>query len=170
TGSDEIARVAREVDAVLADPAIDHIAVPKRALALIGPGIWGVTAREGALKLRESAHVLAEGFDSETLLHGAAVPLGSEDVLVGLQPQADQDGLTGLLLAAAGAEGITTYELDARSAAGSPAQTFLAQITLTVRLQLLAARFSQARGTNPDKVITGAWARDELWSTGALRE
>src|SRR3712207_7174955 len=36
---------------------------------------WQVTAREGALKLREAARRLAEGFDAEYLLHGSAVPL-----------------------------------------------------------------------------------------------
>ena len=43
----------------------------------------------------------------------------------------------------------------------------LAQIPLTVRLQLLAARFAAERGQNPDVVITGKWNDPELWSIGS---
>src|SRR6266508_2318164 len=42
----------------------------------------------------------------------------------------------------------------------------LAQIPLTVRLQILALRFAQARGQNPDRVITGAWDDPDLWAIG----
>ncbi len=42
-----------------------------------------------------------------------------------------------------------------------------AQIPLTVRLQLLAARLAAQRGQNPDTVITGAWNDPRLWSLGA---
>jgi len=40
----------------------------------------------------------------------------------------------------------------------------LAQIPLTVRLQILALRFAEARAQNPDRVITGAWADPALWA------
>jgi glutamine---fructose-6-phosphate transaminase (isomerizing) len=38
---------------------------------------------------------------------------------------------------------------------------------MTVRLQLLALRFALERGQNPDLVITGAWAADDLWAIGS---
>ena len=44
---------------------------------------------------------------------------------------------------------------------------FLAQFAATVRLQLLAARLTDLRGTDADHAITGARARDELWEAGA---
>ena len=58
-----------------AEPGIDEVAVPARSLAIVGGGPWGITAREGALKIREGARMLAEGFDTDRLLHGGAVPL-----------------------------------------------------------------------------------------------
>jgi glucosamine--fructose-6-phosphate aminotransferase (isomerizing) len=43
----------------------------------------------------------------------------------------------------------------------------LAQIPLTVRLQLLALRFATQRRQNPDIVIERAWADETLWAIGA---
>ena len=42
----------------------------------------------------------------------------------------------------------------------------LAQIPLTVRLQLLALRSALERGQDPDTVITGNWAEPGLWRIG----
>jgi glucosamine--fructose-6-phosphate aminotransferase (isomerizing) len=139
------------------------VAPPRRALALVGPGPWGVTAREGALKLRESSHVLAEGFDAERLLHGAAVPYGSDDVLIVLEPAADEDGLTGALAAAAESAGMTTFVFEDPGRAQDP---FIAQIAATVRLQLLALQLSARNGTDPDTAIVGPWAAEPLWALG----
>ena len=52
-----------------------------------------MTAREGALKVREAARFPAEGYDVEYLLHGHAVPLNASDHLVTLAPP-DTQGLT----------------------------------------------------------------------------
>ena len=56
----------------------------RRLIVLAGLGPSAVTAREGALKLREAARLPAEGFDAEYLLHGNAVPLIDRDVLIAL--------------------------------------------------------------------------------------
>ena len=56
---------------------------------LAGLGPTAVTAREGALKLREAARLPAEGFDAEYLLHGNAVPLTADDALIVLGRDAD---------------------------------------------------------------------------------
>jgi glutamine---fructose-6-phosphate transaminase (isomerizing) len=45
--------------------------------------------------------------------------------------------------------------------------TLLAQIPLTVRLQLLALRIAVERGQDPDTVIVGAWADPATWAIGA---
>ncbi len=169
SGHDALGLAAGSLAAVIADPEIAAIEPPRRALTLVGPGIWSVTAREGALKLREAAHLLAEGYDSELLLHGSAVPLGREDVLIALAPEADADGLTAAVLQAAAREGVRTHTLSGEPGAQTPAEVFIAQLLTGVRLQLLAAQFAHARHTDPDVVITGAWTDDALWSAGSPR-
>jgi glucosamine--fructose-6-phosphate aminotransferase (isomerizing) len=89
------------------------------------------------------------------------VPLDGRDRIVGLTTP-DDDGFVSALLAAAAGEGIpvdTVSEL----AALPPV---LAQIPLTVRLQLLALRFAVERGQDPDTVIVGRWADEGLWRIG----
>ncbi len=155
-GPDEVRATAARVRAVLADPGVDAVPMPARAMAIAGPGDWSWTAREGALKIREGARMLCEGFDPDALLHGAAVPYGPADSLLVLQPDAFTTAVAG---AAAGAGlPVTTWTDDAP--AGGP---LLAQIPTTVRLQLLALRFATRRGTDPDVAITGSWAEPELW-------
>lgn len=156
--------VAEHVEALVAkeDPA--ELAPPLRAMAIVGVGPAAVTAREGALKIREAARVLCEGFDAERLLHGAAVPYGAGDALVVLQPDADPDGLLDSLSRAAAAEGMAVATI-APSAPSSSA--FLAQIPLTVRLQRLAAHFAERLGTDPDRAIVGGWASPALWEAGS---
>ena len=164
TGPDALEAVARRVNAIIDDPGIGHIRPPERAMALVGAGPWHVTAREAALKLREAGHLLCEGFDAERLLHGAAVPYRRGDLLVALQPSADPDGLVAAVTAAATDEGIEVATVEE---AEIPASPVLAQIPLTVRLQLLTAHFADLLGTNPDVAIAGSWADDRLWKAGA---
>jgi glutamine---fructose-6-phosphate transaminase (isomerizing) len=162
TGPASLRQAATEIERHIDTP--DAVDVPDRALAIVGPGPWSITAREGALKVRESARVLAEGFDPERLLHGAAVPYGPGDTVVGLQPEADEDGLTSGVIAAAADEGAAVHVLESADPVRHP---FVAQLAATVRLQLLAARLADLRGTDPDHAITGAWERDELWAAGS---
>lgn len=163
----QLRQAAAEVRELCAAPDADGVAVPARSLAIVGCGPWGVTAREGALKIREGARMLAEGFDSERFLHGAAVPLTAADGLVLLEPAADPDGLTAALGAAAEREGIPVTVLTAAPVLWAPLPPLLAQIPMTVRLQLVAQRFAHLRHQNPDVVITGAWAEPVLWELGS---
>ena len=136
---------------------------PERLVVLAGVGPGAVTAREGALKLREAAHVPAEGYEAEYLLHGTAVPLGPGDAFVAIQPSDDRFGMLELLTAAAASEGLevrTVSEADGL-------HPVLAQVPLTVRLQKLASDLADAKGTDPDRVIRGSWAEDRLWQAGA---
>jgi glutamine---fructose-6-phosphate transaminase (isomerizing) len=142
-------------------PGTDGVPGDARLLVLAGAGAASVTAREGALKIREGARVLAEGYDAEYLLHGSAVPLGAGDHLITLTPP-DADGFVSLLGEAARAEGLGVSDLHEPF----PLPLLLAQIPLTVRLQMLALRLATAGGQNPDTVITGGWAGDALWSHG----
>jgi glutamine---fructose-6-phosphate transaminase (isomerizing) len=166
-GSPEALRLAAaQVGDVVANPGIDAVPVPARSLAIAGAGPWGITAREGALKLREGARMLAEGFDTELFLHGNAVPFTAADGVLLLEPGADPDGLTAAVGAAAAAEGIPVSTLAAPARGLSPV---LAQLPMTVRLQLLAERFAALRGQDPDTVITGNWAEPGLWQLGVGR-
>jgi len=156
-----IGKVPGAVAEAIENPGLDRIVAPRRLLVLFGEGPASVTAREGALKLREASRFPAEGYDVEYLLHGSAVPLGDDDHLVALTPP-DTDGLVRAVGDAAEHEGTRVTALS------EPADLppLLAQIPLTVRLQVLALRFSQARGQNPDRVITGAWDDPDLWAIG----
>ena len=164
----DVARAAAQVRAVCADPGIDAVPVPARSLAIVGCGPWGVTAREGALKIREGARLLAEGFDTERFLHGAAVPYTAADGLLLLEPDADPDGLTAAVGVAAEREGMAVAVFGGPAASEPPAgiAPLLAQIPMTVRLQLLAERFARLRGQDPDTAIVGAWADPVLWRLG----
>lgn len=157
-----MAAIPQAVSAALVDPGIDAVPTPVRLLVLTGSGPASVTAREGALKVREAARLLAEGYDAEYLLHGSAVPLTGQDHLVTLGPP-DADGFVDALAAAAGSAGVGVSRL--HESADLP--PLLAQIPLTVRLQLLALRIALERGQDPDVVITGPWADAGLWAIGA---
>jgi glutamine---fructose-6-phosphate transaminase (isomerizing) len=156
--------LARAVDAVEG-----AVTAPPPAVAglgnvvLTGAGPSAVTAREGALKLREAARVHAVGYEAEYLLHGSAVPLRVGDELILLQPAADDDGLVGAIGTTAKAEGITVHEVSVEG----ELDPVLAQLPLTARLQLAASKLADDRGHDPDVVITGAWTDERLWSTGA---
>lgn len=157
-----IVAAADAAEGALADPALDGVPEPERLLVIAGAGFAAVTAREGALKLREAARRAAEGYDAEYLLHGSAVPLDERDALVLVGP--DEDGLLHELGKAAEAEGVAVERLGEVAGASDE---LMAQIPLTVRLQLLALRRAEQGGHDPDTVITGAWAAEALWNAGA---
>lgn len=157
-----LVRLPAAVADAIADSGTDRIAAPERALVITGAGPASVTAREGALKIREGARVLAEGYDAEYLLHGSAVPLTVRDGIVVLTPP-DHEGFMPALAHAAVDAGVPVNGLHEPS----DLPPLLAQIPLTVRLQLLALRFAVERGQDPDTVIVGPWADAELWRIGA---
>ena len=163
----QLARVTGQVRQACADPGTEAVAMPARSLAIAGCGPWGITAREGALKIREGARMLAEGFDTDRLLHGGAVPYTAADGLVVLEPGADPDGLTGAVGDAARQEGIPVAVLEAPADSEGDLPPILAQIPMTVRLQLLAETFARLRHQNPDTAIVGAWDGPDLWSMGS---
>ncbi len=138
-------------------------AAPERLIVLAGVGPGAVTAREGALKLREGARLPAEGYEAEYLLHGCAVPLGPRDAFVAIQPGDDPFGLLEPLGAAAASEGLHVASVRE----DGDLHPVLTQLPLTVRLQKLASDLADARGADPDRVILGSWADARLWQIGA---
>lgn len=158
----ELERATERVRAVVSSTDEPAIELPDRAIVLAGNGAGATTAREGALKLREAARVLAEGYGGEYLLHGHAVPLQPGDTLVLINPEADPDGLLPSIGKAAQAEGIVVADL----AEPSIDHPVLSQLPLTVRLQMLALRFAKARSMDPDRAIVGSWDSQALWAIG----
>jgi glucosamine--fructose-6-phosphate aminotransferase (isomerizing) len=161
SASDLQVAIAR-VRAVVENTDVPAIEPPERALVLVGAGAGAVSAREGALKLREAARVLAEGYASEYLLHGFAVPLQRGDAMLLVGPAADRDRLLRALGEAAHGEGLDVASIDEPSIE----HPMLAQLPIIVRLQLLALSFSRRRSTDPDTAIVGDWAREGIWAIG----
>jgi glutamine---fructose-6-phosphate transaminase (isomerizing) len=161
--ADRLAEVPERARAAVDDPGLGDVPSDLRLLAFAGAGPAAVTAREGALKVREGARQLAEGFEAEYLLHGSAVPLGDKDGLVLVDPDADPDGLVAGVGEAAAKAGLRTWT----TSEPSGMHPVLAQIPLTIRLQSLASRLADERGSDPDTVIVGPWRDDELWERGA---
>jgi glucosamine--fructose-6-phosphate aminotransferase (isomerizing) len=159
---DKLALVPGSVRNAIEASDTDQLPLPQRSLQIVGAGHSAVTAREGALKVREASRLLAEGYDAEFFLHGSAVPLSSTDHLLALT-HGDDDGLVAGVARAASASGIGVTLLDEPA----PLPPLLAQIPYAVRLQLLAARFAAERGQNPDRVIVGAWEDTTLWGIGS---
>jgi glucosamine--fructose-6-phosphate aminotransferase (isomerizing) len=160
-GPEALAGIPDAVRDAIAEPETEAIAQPARLLVITGEGPSSVTAREGALKVREASRLPAEGYDIEYLLHGHAVPLSRDDRIVALTPP-DSDGLVEGVAKAAEKERIPVSRV--HEPAGLP--PLLAQIPLVVRLQILALRFARDRGFNPDVAIEGAWADEGLWAIG----
>jgi glucosamine--fructose-6-phosphate aminotransferase (isomerizing) len=158
---DKLALLPGSVRNAIEAPGIEAVPTPGRLLVFAGVGPASWTAREGALKVREAARFLAEGYDAEYLLHGSAVPMTPQDRMVILQPP-DPDGFLAALGNAAQAEGIPVSTIQEPA----PLPLALAQIPLTVRLQILALRIAVERGQDPDKVIVGQWDDEKLWSIG----
>ena len=126
---------------------------PARSLAIVGPGPWGITAREGALKLREGARMLAEGYDSELFLHGSAVPLTAADGVLLLEPGADPDGRR--------RRWVPRQQRRASRSPGSAGRTAVAGTGAAPDDGAAAAAgraIRRAARAGPDTVITGHWA------------
>lgn len=158
---DTLTDLPEAVAAAIDGPGIDGVPADARVLVLTGAGPASVTAREGAVKLREAARQLAEGYDPEYLLHGSAVPLRRGDHVITLTPPG-ADGFVTAIGEAARAERIGVTDLHEPW----PMPLLLAQIPLTARLQMLALRLADKRQQDPDTVIVGGWADAALWKHG----
>jgi glucosamine--fructose-6-phosphate aminotransferase (isomerizing) len=162
----DVESAVERVRSIVEQSPVPEFELPDRAVVLAGSGAGAVSAREGALKLREAAHVLAEGYGAEQLLHGHAVPLGRGDALLLIGRASDSDGLLTALGEAARGEGLAVASMDEPSIE----HPILAQLPIIVRLQVLALSFSSTRSTNPDKAIAGHWADQAMWAIGRPSE
>jgi glutamine---fructose-6-phosphate transaminase (isomerizing) len=132
-------------------------------LILAGAGPNAVTAREGALKVKESSFLVAEGFELETMLHGGLQAVEPGDVAVMIAaagPALERTAGAIGALEIVGAETLTVA--DERAVPDLPGRDHLGVFTFppmpeplsplpaVIPLQLLAAFTAHLRGTNPD--------------------
>jgi glucosamine--fructose-6-phosphate aminotransferase (isomerizing) len=144
------------VEDALAAPLSD-VELPERGLEFVGAGPNQWTAAEGALKVREAAHLFTEGQAVEQLRHGSGFALGPADALVSL----DGGGVGAERLRevadAVEAAGARVYRI-AATELGEPLSIF----PLTVAVQRIALGFALRLGTDPDAVGGPPWRAFDL--------
>ena len=87
------------------EPQIREVAkkiAPLSRIVLFGAGVGWPTAREGALKIKESCYIAAEGFETEEVLHGPFSEIDSRAALIGLLTGRPSDDRARQILRAAG--------------------------------------------------------------------
>jgi glucosamine--fructose-6-phosphate aminotransferase (isomerizing) len=132
-------------------------------MTLIGAGPNAVTAREGALKVKESSYLTAEGLELETALHGALPAVTRDDLAVVIAARGPALARTGDAARALGLIGAHLMVVaDERALPELPLPegaipfTFgavpepVSPLLAVVPLQLLAAFTAELRGTDPD--------------------
>ncbi|MFL5818044.1 MAG: SIS domain-containing protein [Conexibacter sp.] len=158
----DLEAVPDAVAAELARPS-RGVAVPERLLEYAGAGTNAWTAQEGALKVRETARLAAEGLMVEQLLHGPAVALDARDALICL----DGGGLGAERLEEVArvveAGGATVHRIVARELGEQ-----LSIFPLTVAVQQIALEAAEAVGTDPDAFGYDVPGREEVWEALTL--
>jgi glucosamine--fructose-6-phosphate aminotransferase (isomerizing) len=133
----------------------------RRCFWFVGGGPNAATAREGALKLSETAWLPTVALDPESFLHGPAAAMEADDllVLIALPGPARARALDVARAARGiGAEVLALAREDDREAAALAGEIIalpeideaLSPILAAVPLQLLAYHIAVARGRNPD--------------------
>lgn len=134
------------------------VEAPERLLELTGAGPNQWTAAEGALKVRETARVAAEGLSVEQLLHGPSVALDERDALVCLD--GGGPGAQRLAEVADAAEACGTQVVRLReSALGEQLSVF----PLTVLVQRIALECAEQLGRDPCAFGYDVPGRREAW-------
>ncbi|MGH9745221.1 MAG: SIS domain-containing protein [Candidatus Acidiferrales bacterium] len=157
--------------ALALEPQIRDIAKKIASLAridLFGAGAGWPTAREGALKIKESCYIAAEGFETEEILHGPFSEIDSRAALIGLLTGRSTDTRARDILRAAGELKILRTAIVTPSAnhdlaaehtlvvpesspeSSSERGEWLAAFTHLIPLQLLNYFIALERGLNPD--------------------
>ena len=153
----ELAAVPDAVAGVLGGPS-PGVAAPPRLLEYVGAGANAWTAAEGALKVRETARIAAEGLPVEQCLHGPAVALDDRDALVCLDgggPGSERLEAVASVIEAGGAR----VHRHAALAVGEQLSIF----PLTVVVQRIALECAEQLGTDPDAFGYDVPGREAAW-------
>ena len=153
--------------ALTLEPQIREVAkkiAPLARIVLFGAGVGWPTAREGALKIKESCYIAAEGFETEEVLHGPFSEIDSRAALIGLLTGRPSDDRARQILRAAGELKTQRVAIVTPSAnhdisaehtlvvpeASSETGEWLAAFTHLIPLQFLNYFIALERGLNPD--------------------
>ena len=153
--------------ALTLEPQIREVAkkiAPLARIVLFGAGVGWPTAREGALKIKESCYIAAEGFETEEVLHGPFSEIDSRAALIGLLTGTQSDDRARQILRAAGelktlrvaiATPSANHDISAEHILVVPEASpktgeWLAAFTHLIPLQLLNYFIALERGLNPD--------------------
>ncbi len=127
--------------------------VGRRRIWLLGGGPGAVTAREVALKIKETSYLQAEGMPTETMLHGPFQCVEADDLFVLVAPSGAARERTmevAELAAEVGAPCVVVGEDPASELAVPWVPEPFSALTCLVPLQFFAYGLALARGTNPD--------------------
>ncbi len=127
--------------------------VGRRRIWLVGGGPGAVTAREVALKIKETSYLQAEGMPTETMLHGPFQCVEADDLFVLVAPSGAARTRTlevAELAAEVGAPCVIVGDDPGAELAVPGVPEPLGTLTCLVPLQLFAYHLALARGTNPD--------------------
>jgi glutamine---fructose-6-phosphate transaminase (isomerizing) len=152
----ELDAVPGAVAAALEGPS-PAVEMPERGLEFVGAGPNQWTAAEGALKVREAAHLFTEGLAVEQLLHGPGFALGPRDALVCLDGGGPGTSRLAEVATAIESLGARVYRFAAPEL-GEPLSVF----PLTVTVQRIALEFAVQLGTDPDNVQPDGWKAIEI--------
>jgi glutamine---fructose-6-phosphate transaminase (isomerizing) len=134
---------------------------PLSRIDLFGAGVGWPTAREGALKIKESCYIAAEGFETEEILHGPFSEIDSRAALIGLLIGKPSDARARDILRAAGELKIlrtaivtpsANHDISAEHTLVVPeiSGEWLAAFTHLIPLQLLNYFIALELGLSPD--------------------
>ncbi|HST25031.1 MAG TPA: SIS domain-containing protein [Gaiellaceae bacterium] len=153
----QLEAVPDAVEAVLDTPG-PILDPPQRLLEFTGGGPNQWTAAEGALKVRETARVAAEGLSVEQFHHGPSVALDDRDALVCLD--GGGPGAERLAAVSDAAERCGTRVVRIRAdALGEPLSIF----PLTAAVQRVALECAEALGSDPCAFGYDVPGRREAW-------
>jgi len=126
----------------------------------IGAGPNWATAREGALKVKETSYMSAEGFQTEQFIHGPLAELDSRGALTAILAGGPGDHRAAAAVRAAGEVGALRVVVAAQGAQGDldcdtllevpQAGEWLSPFLQVVPVQLLAYFVALERSANPD--------------------
>ena len=148
-----IAAAETELDRIVDDlDRFEHVFV-------VGAGLAHVAALEAALKLKEIALIHAEGGETWEMTSGAATMIGSDAIVVALNPAGPGHGATADLVRHAAGWGAATVEIAPLAAMTSSVLVPLprtaaedhAPLTAVPPVALAAYALARRRGIDPDR-------------------
>jgi len=131
----------------------------RQRLIFVGAGPNWATAREGALKVKETSYLASEGFQTEQFLHGPMAEMDPRAALVVLLTGGPGDVRSRSMLRASRELGILRVVVAAAGASEAPAEyrievpaaeEWLTPFVHLLVVQLLSYYVAIGRGSNPD--------------------